>query len=430
MRQAIFSVVAVLIAACANTPTTTESDGLHTVTIHAAVPDNSGQVYLAGSAPSLGPWRADGLLMQGDGRERVATLQLPEGAELEYKVTQGAWEHEGLGPSGMVMPNSHLTVHGDTDGAITVSDWKHDISEYVGDPAGSGVIGQLIYWRDVTSPLLQEKRNVEICLPPQYAANPTARFPVIYMQDGQNLFDPRIAYTGVDWGVDEAMQALVSDGTIEPAIIVGIWSTPARRFEYAPAGVLAMMTDDMKAVAASEFPPDLRVGDAYLRFIVEELKPRVDAAYRTRPGREGTFMMGSSMGALISVYGMGEYPNVFGGAAGLSMHWPVGIAEENFIQREAQWRPAIVTAWQRYFQAKHLDPATHRLWVDHGTGFLDHYYTSYQDAAVPMLHALGYVDGVSLEARTYPGANHNETAWRARLREPLTFLLRRSPPVH
>lgn len=426
MRTLLFALA--LLVGCA---TPAPDDGLHNVTIRATVPADAGQVYLTGNVEQLGPWRADGLAMTGSGATRVASLRLPEGTQLEYKVTLGTWDREGLGPSGTVMPNQQLTVRGDTEGTIEVVDWKADVSVYVGDPAGAGVQGELIYWRDVASPLLQETRHVEIYLPPQYAANPNARFPVLYAHDGQNLFDPRIANTGVDWGVDEAMQALVAEGVIEPAIVVGIWSTAQRRFEYAPAGVLDMMSEEMKAAAASEFPTDLRQGDAYLRFIVEELKPRIDAQFRTRTGPESTFLMGSSMGALISVYGMSEYPNVFGGAAGLSMHWPVGVSDTNFIQREAEWRPAITAAYQAYFEAKRLDPATHLMWVDHGTGFLDQYYVPYQAAMLPVLHGLGYVDGDTLEARIYPGANHNETAWRARLREPLTFLLRpRTPPAH
>jgi enterochelin esterase-like enzyme len=416
----------VLLASCATPP----GDDLRTIIIRATVPDNSSEVYLAGNLPELGPWRADGLRMQGDGRERVITLRVPMGTVLEYKITQGAWEREGLGPSGTVMPNSRIEVDGDEQASVTIADWKHDIYEYVGDPANASVIGELVYWRDVASPLLEHTRHVSIYLPPQYAANPSARFPVIYAQDGQNLFDPRIANTGVDWGVDEAMQALVSEGAIEPAIVVGVWSTPARRFEYAPAGVLALMPEEMKRAAEEEFPETLRVGDSYLRFLVQELKPRVDAAFRTRPGRESTFLMGSSMGALISVYGMAEYPSVFGGAAGLSMHWPVGVSDRNIVERQGAWRPAMVAAFRDYFASKRLEPTTHLLWVDHGTGFLDHLYVPYQQAMLPVLLELGYADGVTLEARVYPGANHNETAWRARLREPLAFLLRPRPTAN
>jgi enterochelin esterase-like enzyme len=419
MRALVASLL--MLAACSTTP----DDSMHTVTIHARVPENAGQVYLTGNLPELGPWRPDALPMTGEGSERVATLRVAEGVHLEYKVTLGSWDREGLGPSGTVMPNAELLVDGDEDATIVIADFKKDPREYIADWRNSGVIGRLDYWLDVRSLSLTETRHVEIWLPPQYDAEPTRRFPVIYMQDGQNLFDPRIANTGVDWGVDEAIVALANGGVIEPAIVVGIWSTVQRRFEYAPAGVLDYVDGDVRILASEEFPQDLRVGDAYIRFLADELKPRVDAAYRTRTGPESTFLIGSSMGALISVYGMSERPEVFGGAAGLSMHWPVGVQEQNFIQRQDIWRPAIVAAVQRYFEARHISPATHRMWVDHGTGFLDEYYVPYQHAMLPVLHDLGYVDGASLEARVYPGANHNETAWRARLREPLTFLLRR-----
>lgn len=420
MRAVLFSIL-VALSACA----TPSPDGLARVTIHAQVPENSGRVFVTGNLPELGPWRADALIMTGTGRERSATLRVPIGAELEFKLTQGSWDREGLGPSGTVMPNSRVSVDGDEVATITIVDWKHDINEYVDDPGGAGVIGELIYWRNVRSAFLEHTRHVEIYLPPQYAANPNARFPVIYAHDGQNLFDPRIANTGVDWGIDEAMQALVEDGVIEPAIVVGIWSTPARRFEYAPAGVLALVADGARSTATEEFPDGLRAGDAYLRFIVEELKPRIDAEFRTRPGRENTFMMGSSMGALISVYGMVEYPEVFGGAAGLSMHWPIGVSDHNIVERQEMWRPAIIAAFANYFTTSRLTPAHHRLWVDHGTGFLDHLYVPYQEAITPVLSDLGYVQGETMEVRVYAGANHNETAWRARLQDPLTFLLKR-----
>jgi enterochelin esterase-like enzyme len=395
------------------------------VTIRATVPENSGAVYLTGDLAELGPWRADGLLMQGEGRARSATLRTRRGIRLEFKITQGSWDREGLGPSGAVMPNTRVDVDGDRDVTITISDWKHDIQEYVADPAGAQVVGRLLHWRDVRSAFLEEPRIVSIYLPPQYDADTLARFPVIYAHDGQNLFDPRIANTGVDWGVDEAMQALSAQGAIEPAIIVGVWSTPARRLEYAPSGVLERLTGPIGDVASQEFPPQARRADAYGRFLVEELKPRVDAAFRTRPDRGSTFLMGSSMGALISVYTMAEHPDVFGGAAGLSVHWPVTVTDRILTDDQGAWRPAIIAAFGDYLRAKPLSPASHRLWLDRGTGFLDHFYAPYQEALTQVFYSLGYAEGRTIETRVYDGADHNETAWRARLRDPLTFLLTR-----
>ena len=153
---------------------------------------------------------------------------------------------------------------------------------------------------------------------------PARRYPVLYMHDGQNLFDPALSYIGVDWGLDEAITRLAAEGRVREAIVVGIWNTPKRFAEYMPA----------KAITESGLPgdwPDMAwmrrqeiVSDDYLRFIVEELKPRVDATYRTLPGREDTSIMGSSMGALISLYALTEYPEVFGAAGCVSIHWPLG----------------------------------------------------------------------------------------------------------
>jgi enterochelin esterase-like enzyme len=394
------------------------------VVIRAQTPEGSGPVFVTGSLEELGPWRADALRMSGAGRERIARLRVPAGTVFEVKVTAGAWEREGLGPSGTVMPNTVIRADGPNETVIAISDWKHDVEDYVADPAGAGVLGELIYWRNVVSPRLEATRHVSIYLPPQYGAAPDARWPVIYVHDGQNLFDPRIANTGVDWGVDEAMETLVRTENLPPAIIVGVWSTPDRRFEYAPTGVLERLDPDVLPMALREFPDTRRLADAYVAFLAEELKPRIDAAFRTRSDRDHTFLMGSSMGGLISLYAMAERPDVFGGAACLSMHWPIGVSEP-FVGEKPNpaWRPAVLSAFRTYLAARHIDPATHRLWIDRGTGFLDHVYEPYLEDMKPILASMGFRPGDTLEARVYPGANHNETAWRARLTDPLKFLL-------
>ncbi|WP_407354419.1 alpha/beta hydrolase [Luteimonas sp. R10] len=251
-------------------------------------------------------------------------------------------------------------------------------------------------------------RNVDVWLPPGYARDPQRRYPVLYMHDGQNLFDPATAYGGVEWGIDETMTRLVADGAIRPAIVVGIWNTPQRFGEYMPAKAV---TTDAVATGVDGFDPLLRaqvVSDAYLRFVVEELKPAVDAAYRTRTGRDDTLVMGSSMGALISLYAVAEYPQVFGAAAAVSTHWPA--AEGAMID---------------WLAARLPDPATHRLYFDHGTATLDAGYAPYQRRMDAIVRAAGYVDGESLTSLRFEGAEHAEGAWRARAHRPLTFLLGR-----
>jgi predicted alpha/beta superfamily hydrolase len=132
-------------------------------------------------------------------------------------------------------------------------------------------------------------RNVDVYLPEGYDPSGSTRYPVLYMHDGQNLFSTETAYGGVEWRIDEVMDSLQLK-----AIVVGVWNSPKRFHEYAPMDSLS---------------------DAYLRFLVTELKPFIDSTYATKPDRENTFIMGSSMGGLISLYAVSEYPEVFGGAA-------------------------------------------------------------------------------------------------------------------
>jgi predicted alpha/beta superfamily hydrolase len=185
---------------------------------------------------------------------------------------------------------------------------------------GSGVVQR---HRDFTS-LKMPARYVDVWLPLGYVADATARYPVIYMHDGQNLFDPATSYGGIDWGIDETITRLMGAGKTGGAIVVGIWNTPQRRAEYMPQkpfGASPLLA--LRAMWA--FWSWLRPGsDAYLRFLVGEVKPLIDSAYRTLPGRDHTFVMGSSMGGLISLYALEEYPQVFGGAGCLSTHWPAG----------------------------------------------------------------------------------------------------------
>lgn len=267
-----------------------------------------------------------------------------------------------------------------------------------------------------TLPSLHSKyvanRRVDVWLPPDYDADRRHRYPVMYMHDGQNLFDPSHTFAGIDWGVDEAMTRLIADGKVRPAIVVAIWNSPKRFAEYMPQKAV---TTDTVATGVEAYPPqpasDL-AGDAYLRYLVEELKPAIDRDLRTLPGREDTFVVGSSMGGLISLYAIAEYPQVFGGAAALSTHWPAG--------------DGAMVAW---FGAHLPDPRTHRLYLDHGDATLDAGYAPYQQRIDALLRAGGYREGDDWITRFYPGAEHHERAWRARIDVPLQFLLGR-PAQH
>jgi hypothetical protein len=273
-----------------------------TATIRVRVPEGTGTVYLAGSLPQLGPWRPDGLALSGEGRERSTRVTAPPRTEFEYKFTLGTWDREALGYAGVVPANHRLRLDHDTLVVHDIADFKRDVREYVADWRGSGVQGRLVYWTDVHSAFLGPTRHVEIWLPPAYDENPTARYPVLYMHDGQNLFDPRIANTGVDWGVDEAVGRLVAQGAIPPVIVVGVWSSNSRGPEYSP----------------------WHGAPLYSRFLIEELMPRVNAAFRTLTGPANTAVMGSSMGGLLSFYLVTQHPEVFGACGCVSTHFGGG----------------------------------------------------------------------------------------------------------
>ena len=153
--------------------------------------------------------------------------------------------------------------------------------------------------------------------------------------------------------------------------------------------------------------------DAYLRFLVDELKPAIDARYPTRPEREATFLMGSSMGGLISAYALAEYPQVFGGAACLSTHW-IGIHQRN---------DEVPSAAIAYLRSALPAPDTVRWWMDRGTTELDAQYDQAQPRIDALMSEKGFVPGPRYQTRVYEGTGHNERAWAGRLHEPLRFLL-------
>lgn len=377
-----------------------------TATITAIVPDGTSSVYITGNIDSLGPWKADAMLMEGEGRERMAKVRAPKDTEFEYKFTLGTWEREALGPSGMVMANYRLKIDGDVEARHEISDFKKETREYIADWKGSGVKGTLVYWADVGSQFLTEKRHVEIWLPPGYDENPDRRYKVLYMSDGQNLFDPldpRIANTGVDWGVDEAATALVEAGAMEPIIVVGAWSSSMRGEEYSP----------------------WHGAENYARFLIEELAPRVNAEFRTLTGPENTAHMGSSMGGLLSFYLVTRHPEFVGACGCVSTHFPLSeaVVAQYFEFADKKAAPEETPYIYRDIESGLTIPPGARLWFDYGTEGLDAEYGPTHDAVRDWLLAQNLAEGEDFVIRRYDGANHNETSWRARLKEPLEFLI-------
>ena len=246
-------------------------------------------------------------------------------------------------------------------------------------------------------------RHVDVWCPPGY--NGADAYPVIYMHDGQNLFSPSLAYGGVDWGVVDAMTRLAEKG-MRGAVIVGIWNAGIRWREYMPQKPYEnLFSSSMKEqfIQRAEGEP---ISDRYLKFIVEELKPFIDSTYKTIPAQEDTFIMGSSMGGLISLYAISEYPNIFGGAGCVSTHWPAG--GDTLVDGMASALP---------------HPAAHKLYFDFGTETLDAEYEPFQCNMDAHLRKAGYVENKNWLTLKFEGAEHSEKSWRERVELPLAFLL-------
>lgn len=253
-------------------------------------------------------------------------------------------------------------------------------------PFFGAAVGSRIQVNSFYSPQLGNSRSLRIYLPPSYYLNTQKRYPVLYMHDGQNLFDASTSFGGVEWGVDETINRLVGTGEMEEIIVVGIDNTNDRINELTPC------CDP--AYGGGKINP-------YEGFILNTIKPYIDQNLRSLPGNANTALMGSSLGGLASFYIARRHPEVFGKSAGLSSSF---------------W-------WNNRYMVNTVIAATGKVagkfYIDAGTssdGLAD--TTAMRDAML----ADGYQQGSDLYYYVAQGGSHNETSWAARLSIPLTYL--------
>lgn len=271
--------------------------------------------------------------------------------------------------------------------------------------------------------------TVDVWVPDAYSSDDDTDYPVVYVQDGQNLFDKKFSFANVAWELDGKTQSLIQKGYIVSPIIVGISNRGAgnlRANDYFPEKALNFIAEEDKSdtkvfqTCASGF-----YGDEYAAFVATELKPLIDNLYRTNPDRSHTFAMGSSMGALISLYLLCEYPDTFGGAACLSTHW-IGSLDLNadYTMNDDQ---VCANAILAYLDAALPSPSEHRLYFDQGTTGWDAGYLKYEPVARLTAESHGYsTDAGTLMTYDARGAGHNEWFWQQRADRPLKFLLDKS----
>lgn len=258
-------------------------------------------IYAAGSFNGWNPQDAN-YKFQHENGNYFLDLKLEKGS-YEYKITRGAWDKAECKKDGESIDNRLLKVEEKVSIELTIEEWA---DRFPKAPKKSTVSKNVqIVDTAFLIPQLKRTRRVWIYLPENYATS-NERFPVIYMQDGQNIFDDATAYSG-EWSVDEYLDSLGMD--TKKCIIVAIDNGGTRRLnEYCPYNF------KLTGIAAG-LKSNKGEGNAYVDFLVKTLKPYIDKNYRTEKDKENTYVAGSSMGGLISLYAVLKYPAVFGAAA-------------------------------------------------------------------------------------------------------------------
>lgn len=265
-----------------------------------------------------------------------------------------------------------------------------------------------------------DPRHVQVWLPSTYSPN-GRKFAVLYMHDGQNLFDKKTAGYGMEWEIDEHLDALIRAGKVRPTIVVGIWNTPKRLQEYVPSKAFNLLPPQYREKVRALYGGD-PLSDNYLKFIVRELKPMIDARFNVKKDARNTTIMGSSMGALISLYAICEYPRTFGAAGMMSTHWPLFLKPDGTPISDEEYE-TVSSAFERYLSSALPDPRSHKLYFDHGSETLDANYARYQKRIDSVVARRGYREGRNWMTRSFPGQKHNEVSWASRVSIPLEFLL-------
>lgn len=336
----------------------------------------------------------------------------PAGSSFAYKFLRDkAWKTVEKDGRGDEIANRTLRVPAHAEEMIVF----HDVAMWADQPAGpvrvakfqSGIPVRLDQGSEestrsgdirVHPTMLDEKtqivREVHVYLPPGYDSSKD-RYPVLYMMDGQNLFDRETAFIGVEWGLDEMLEEAIPAGRLPPLIVVGIYNSPDRMNEYTP------MRDEVRKAGGG--------ADKLLAFITGTVKPFIDRTYRTQPDRDHTGVGGSSLGGIFALYAVCAKPDVFSRAA--------------VISPACQW----ADEGMRKFVESAKPPADVRIWMDVGSneGASEAERSGLQTACRALadaLHNRGYTSESNFHFEEVPGAAHNEAAWSARSERILKYL--------
>ncbi len=357
------------------------------VTVPADTPATE-TIYLAGSLPAIGGWKADGVKLERQKNgTHSAVIDLEAGQTLEFKITRGAWSSVEKSADGSERANRSVTIDASTKVIeVKVERWASGAAA-----RASTVVGTLKL-HSIESKVLRRSRTIRVWLPPNYDEAAEARFAVLYMHDGQNCFDRATSAFGNEWEIDETLTKLIADKTIPPLIVVGIDN-----------GLGDRMSEYTYSADATRGGGR---GAEYAEFLLKEVKPFVEKTYRAKTDKANTFIGGSSLGGLNSLELARRNPDVFGGVIAMS--------------------PSIFWADSALLKAVANDAGglkETRIWLDMGTreGRGDQ-----SGRYVEQVRSLG----AALEKQKIPhqleideGAEHTELAWAKRFGRAITFLM-------
>ena len=347
-----------------------------TFRVEAKTLNDRDKVYIVGNAEELGSWNPGKVSLEKISNKLwQKTLTFAKGTRIEYKFTQGNWQTEALKNDATVPPNSVLNVERDTTISVAINNWRDKFNFKV---AGQ-ITGKVEYYKNFEIDGLKP-RDIIIWLPPDYEKETNMRYPVLYMHDGQNIFDPRTSNTFIDWQVDETADSLIRKGEIEPIIIVGMNNTDDRSTEYS----------------------DTPLGRLYMKFIIEKVKPFVDSKYRTLTDAKNTAVAGSSMGGLISMMCAWEHPEVFSKAACFSPAFK--YSKIDYVKKVLEYSG----------KKKEIT-----LYIDNGGIDLDAQLLPGVNEMVSALEQKGFLIDKDLFVYIDKTATHNEAAWAKGVWRPL-----------
>lgn len=333
---------------------------------------NEESIFVTGNNQKLGNWYPDVVKMNRiDDSTFTINTYLPTNRNIEYKFTKGSWSAEGLNTDGTVLSNYKLKVKKDTMVVHKILLWGE-----APQPKFNGrITGNVEYINNFKTREELLPRDIIIWLPPGYYENKELRYPVLYMNDGQNIIDPATSFTGIDWQIDETADSLIKNSIIEPIIIVGVYNTKNRSAEYSESDT----------------------GSVYLDFIMHDLKPMIDQRFRTKKDAENTSIAGSSLGGLISFIIAWKQPNVFSKAACLSPALKIG--KHNFVDNVRSYKG----------EKKQI-----QFYLDNGGIDLEDSLQAGLDEMITLLNQKGYKDGEDLIYFRDSTAKHTESAWAER----------------